>query len=93
LFGVSPGSEQPPANPNIVLPVEERSGVAEAMVALKPSHCRWPIGGVEDLDFHYCSARRVSSDRPYCVKHEQAASSSWTARHTSGLTPSARWVS
>ena len=73
LFGVSPGS--PWRDPAQVLPVAERSGVSNAMVALHPTHCRWPVGFVESPDFHYCSRRRVSFERPYCEEHQTAARS------------------
>jgi len=76
-----------------VLPVEDRMGVGRAMLALKPSHCRWPVGGVQDPDFHYCSAPRADLLRPYCAKHEQVAQSAWAAKHPSSLTSPPRWVS
>jgi GcrA cell cycle regulator len=72
-FGVSPGSAW--RDPAAVLPIEERSGAAAAMVALHQSHCRWPIGAPEGPDFHYCSAARANLERPYCAKHEAVAAS------------------
>jgi GcrA cell cycle regulator len=49
-------------------------GVAAAVLALKPTHCRWPIGDPTKDDFHYCSAPRSPHDvPPYCRKHAELA--------------------
>lgn len=96
LFGVSPGSQQR-ANPDAVLPLEERSGVGPAILALRPSQCRWPVGAVQAPDFHYCSAPRADFTRPYCAAHEEAAASKADTRKAGryvhpALTATGSWL-
>jgi hypothetical protein len=44
----------------------------EALIALKPSDCRWPIGTVGDPDFHFCGQQQAWQS-PYCETHSRTA--------------------
>jgi GcrA cell cycle regulator len=50
------------------LPLEGRSGAADAIVHLRDAHCRWPIGDPTHDDFHYC-CRPALIGSPYCEHH------------------------
>jgi hypothetical protein len=56
-----------------VLPITERIGVAQAVLALHAYHCKWPIGSPSEPDFHFCSAPRINMSGPYCEKHQHVA--------------------
>ena len=44
-----------------------------AVLALKASSCRWPIGDPQDSAFKFCAKRR-EFPKPYCSQHLKEAS-------------------
>jgi hypothetical protein len=55
------------------LPLEQRSGVANAILHRSHVECAWPIGAVDADDFHFCSALVRKIGEPYCEEHFQRA--------------------
>lgn len=64
LAVVPPKVEEEPAPAPVLVGV--------ALLDLKESMCRWPVGDPQEDGFHFCGARRADG-LPYCEKHARVA--------------------
>ena len=55
---------------NYVMPDSDVRGAMDAILALEPQHCRWPIGKTEDSAFRFCCADRIDG-ASYCHHHNE----------------------
>lgn len=55
------------------------TGAADALIALEPADCRWPLGDPQEKSFSFCRAPR-SAGSPYCQEHVRKA---YNGRHAS----------
>lgn len=61
-------NEAPVPRPAMRAPYAAR----DAVEALEPGDCRWPIGDPRRSDFHFCCRQRVPG-LPYCESHQLKA--------------------
>jgi len=52
--------------------VDAPTGAGAAVLALRPSSCRWPLGNPLADDFHFCMAPH-GAGVSYCREHERAS--------------------
>jgi GcrA cell cycle regulator len=63
------GASQPmPAEPDIVIPIEQR----RALLDLTDETCRWPVGDPLADNFYFCGAEPAAG-APYCAGHCRVA--------------------
>jgi len=53
-----------------LLPDTEHFGHSDALMALKPTSCKWPVGDPLSKDFRFCGAHAHGS---YCAHHQSVA--------------------
>ncbi|MDF1625643.1 MAG: GcrA family cell cycle regulator [Parvibaculaceae bacterium] len=52
---------------------EHGLGVPDAVLSLQFGQCKWPVGEVEDPNFHFCQKNIAPDSSSYCHEHRQKA--------------------
>lgn len=56
--------------PKPILDADHSRRIAAQVEALRgKTECRYPVGNLEDEDFHFCRAEVTDDDTPYCPEH------------------------
>ena len=70
----APPASLPPFLAPVILPVDPEFGAVDAILGLRNSTCRWPIGEPNDPGFRFCCAPAdLAGGRPYCAAHANMA--------------------